>query len=158
MDHSTTRQSLGVFWQGEEVDGFTLYSYWHGDSAPEPALDLRAWQNVESRAFRLAGEHWTVWAWDVRLHSWPAATHWRNLVLGTLDQLVTAGATVAWCGLEGAFADPPALFDPRRMSNGVWAARFDGQGVFEPPGLDEPFAKITDEQLVILRQAAGLVD
>lgn len=158
MTHlSTTRESLGIFWQGEEADGFTVYGYWPRGGVTQPALDLGAWPSVESSVFRLVGDDWTVWAWDVHIHSWPAADRWRSLVVGTLDQLVNAGATVAWCAVEGAFADPPSLFDPKHMSDGVWTARIDGPGgVFEPPGLDEPFAKLTDEQLIRLRRAAGL--
>jgi hypothetical protein len=162
-DRGTTRQALGIFWQVaelagfEELDGFTVYAYWPRGLVPPPALDLGRWPKVESRVHRLFGEDWTVWQWDIRVHSWPAAALWRSLVLGTLDQLLDAGAAVAWCAVEGAFADPPALFEPRHMSDGVWAARIKDQGgVFQPSGLDEPFETLTDEQLARLRQAAGL--
>jgi hypothetical protein len=148
---------LGIFWQGEEAAGFTIYGFWPQGRVLQPALDLGAWPSVESRVFRLAGDDWTVWACDVRIHSWPAAARWRSLVLGTLNQLLNAGATVAWCALEGAFADPPGLFEPKHMSDGVWTARINGQdGIFGPPGLDEPFVKLTDEQLITFRRAAGL--
>lgn len=163
IDRPTTRQCLGILWQSEdqdgveEQDGFTVYGYWPRGLVPPPALNLAAWPKVESRTFRLFGEDWTVWAHDIRVHSWPAAALWRSLVLGILNQLLDAGAAVAWCGVEGAFADPPALFDPRRMPDGVWAARMSGhESGFQPPGLDEPFEKLTDEQLAMLRRAAGL--
>lgn len=57
----------------------------------QPALDLTGWPEAESKAISLAGDDWSAWAWDVRVKLWPAPERWRSAVLGTLDQLLTAG-------------------------------------------------------------------
>lgn len=153
---SITRASLGIFWQGEEVDGFTLYGYWPQASVPPPTLDSEASPTLDHKAMKLAGEQWTVWLWDIRVHSWPDEDRWPSLVMGFLEQLLTAGASVAWCATEGAFAEPPYLFDPQRMPTGVWAARTKQGEVFGPPHLGRPFKTLADGDLIRLRSAAGM--
>jgi hypothetical protein len=156
VTRKSTRHSLGLFWHGEEADGFTIYGYWPGHHETQPSLNFAHWPDVETKTSRLGGRDWTVWLWDVRVHKWPEAPQWRSAVLDPLAQLLGVGARVAWCGLEGGFVDPPGLFDPLRMAGGVWAARVSGaDGIFEPPGLDAPFTALTDDQLTRLRQAAG---
>ena len=153
---SLTRDSLGIFWQGNEVDGFTFYGYWAIPGVPEPQIDFDAWPNTQTKASKLVGDRWTVWLWDVRVQVWPDAAVWRDAVMGLLEQVLSGGAAVAWCGIEGAFADPPSLFTPEAMSEGVWAARTSHGDTFNPPDLRESFKTLTIADLSKLRSAAGL--
>ena len=63
-----------------------------------------------------------MWCWDVRLRSWPVESEWVRVVFNTLAAVCGAGAIVAWCAIEGCFADPPSLFDPVEMSDEVGPA------------------------------------
>jgi hypothetical protein len=151
-----TRDSLGIFWQGDEVDGFTFYGYWVQPGVRQPQIKFDAWPNVQTKASNLVGDRWTVWLWDVRMHAWPQESAWRSLVMDLLDQVLRGGAVVAWCGIEGAFADPPSLFTAQAMSDGVWAARTIHGDTFNPPDLRESFKTLTIADLNKLRFAAGL--
>jgi len=53
---------------------------------------------------------------------WPDSSQWLEIIKKTLQSMLDSSAQVSWCGLEGFFLGPPALFDPRLMSDGVWAA------------------------------------
>ena len=44
--------------------------------------------------------------WDVHVSHWPPKEQWGFLLKETLKALCRTGAVVAWCGLEGHFADP----------------------------------------------------
>jgi hypothetical protein len=65
----------------------------------------------------------------------------------TLRALVEAGASVAWCGLEGYFADPPLLFDPAQMSGGVFASYAPSLGFKCASQLDGPLVALADSEL-----------
>lgn len=149
----TTANSLGVFWEGEEVDGVTIYGFWV-DSKPEPPqLDLSEWRSAQAKPSRLYGPGWTVWLWDIRIEEWPERLGWEKTVHGTLRQVLSGGAEIAWCGLEGMFVEPPGLFDPTAMSGGVWAAADKAGHTFGPPALDAAFRPLDDAQLCLLRRS-----
>lgn len=147
----TTAKSLGIFWEGEEVDGVTIYGYWHGSKPEPPKLDLPEWPAAQARPSRLEGPSWTVWLWDIRVDEWPEPPRWRDAVQRTLRRVMASGAEVAWCGLEGMFVEPPGLFDPVEMSGGVWAAVDKAGHTFGPPMLDAAFRPLNDQQLSTLR-------
>lgn len=146
-----TQESLGIFWEGEEVDGFTLYGFWPQDEILRPELILPG--GVETKSTALRGPGWSVWLWDIRVLEWPSPNEWTSFVREFLEQLTKQGAVVAWCGLEGMFVDPPELFDPSEMSGGVWAACLSPDTYFGPPALCERFEPLTDESLMMLRSA-----
>lgn len=148
---ATTQESLGIFWEGEEVDGFTTYAFWRQDEALLPELILP--RGVEGKSTVLRGPGWSVWLWAIRVIEWPSAGEWSSFVRGFLEQLTKQGASVAWCGLEGNFVEPPELFDPSEMSAGVWAACLSPDRYFGPPGLCARFELLTDESLMMLRTA-----
>lgn len=149
----TTSDSLGIFWEGEEVDGVTIYGYWTGSKPEPPRIELSEWPAAEAKPSRLGGRGWTVWLWDIRILEWPEPPDWREAVQGLLRQVINAGADVAWCGLEGMFVEPPGLFDPHEMSGGVWAAADKAGHTFGPPALDGSFLPLNDEQLSILERS-----
>jgi hypothetical protein len=152
----TTRESLGIFWQGAEADGFTVYGYWPRAAQPNPQLAFDGWSDVDHKISKLYGDEWTVWFWDVRIRTWPVANRWPSLVNGLLEQLLRAEAVVAWCATEGSFVDPPCLFEPHRTERTVWTARTGRGDAFGPPDLEGPFNTLTDDELVTLRVAAGM--
>ena len=82
-------------------------------------------------------EGWAVDLWTIRDPRLPAGAEWRTTLARVLGRLLDAGYEVAWFAVEGDFADPPALFDPDMMGEGVYAAasgktgficRDDGEG------------------------------
>lgn len=93
--------------------------------------------------------------WDARVARWPSAEEWATVVLTTLQALRSAGATVAWFGLEGFFVDPPLLFDPNVMSGGVWAALDEDGILYGPPPLNGRFEPLSDTVLTNLRRCVA---
>lgn len=148
MTRSRTREALGIFWHGEEVDGFLVYGYWPSSGVPEPPLSPRSWSDlVQWSPQQLTGPGWTVWMWEVRVWRWPAPSDWPSLIAGLLRGVLQGGARVAWCGFEGVFVDPPKLFDPLEMSGGVWAAATADGVWYGPPPLDGVCSVLPDDAL-----------
>jgi len=151
----TTRESLGIFWEGDEVDGVLFYGLWSEEEAAPDGL-LAAWpRSTGHRVRRLFGPGWVVRMWEVRVVDWPSADAWGELVLGTLRGITDAGACVAWGGLEGFFVDPPALL--RDGTDGVWCARTGSGAEFGPPSLDGPFTLLDADAVSALAQGAAEV-
>lgn len=100
---------------------------------------------------------WRVIVWDVPITEWPESDAWTIAVRSTFDSLLAAGCVVAWIGREGYFCDPPDLFLPSCMSEGVVAAATVG-GFFSCPVVpDKPLKYLTDEELLEIRsQSDGL--
>ncbi len=123
MTEQNTEKSLGIFWDGEEVDGVTIYGLFAGAKSEEPIAPSGVWpENCDFKINKLSGDDWTVWLWDVRINEWPKKTEWFNTIKRTLETMIHQGASVAWCGLEGFFVEPPDLFKPEFMGGGIWAA------------------------------------
>lgn len=156
--HSFTRDALGIFWDGEEVPGITLYGLWPNVVKPEePRFPEDAWPSeTEWRASWLFGLGWWVHIWDIRIAVWPTSAAWMDVVCTALQALRAGGATVAWGGLEGRFADPPSLFDPAEMSEGVWIAVDVEGNTYGPPHLDAPFTTVSDATLLLLRSQTAV--
>jgi hypothetical protein len=96
--------------------------------------------------------------WTIRIEQWPESGAWQQVLRDTLKPFIDHGALVAWCGLEGRFADPPSLFHPNEMTESVWVALTKDGQFFAPAALDEPFRTLSDQDLVALRKAAHLGD
>jgi len=112
-----TQDSLGIFWEGEEVPGIAVYGYYSPVNLQEPQFPSEAWPpGTLWSPWALHGENWIIWVWDIRVDQWPRNDRWREAIAITLGALRTSGARVAWCGVNGIFAEPPHLFDPARMS------------------------------------------
>ena len=155
MKLPATRDSLGIFWNGEEVDGLLVYGLWHGDVIASPAIPLDDWpSSTEEKVRRLFGEGWTVWMWEIRVLGWPGPAHWVEFVTAILRAITGAGAAVSWAGLEGMFVEPPDLFRPEEMSGGVWAAMLASGEFFPPPRLDDEFRPLDDATLRRLQRVS----
>lgn len=154
-DPVRTCDSLGIFWNGEEVTGILVYGLWAGDIVTPPAFPSAMWPaDTEVRARRLWGEGWTVWLWEIRIWSWPPDDRWRAVIRGTLEVALLAGADIAWCAVEGCFADPPALFDLATMAEGVWSCRSKGGVRADAPPLGGRFKCIHATSLKCLHGEA----
>ncbi len=152
-----TRDSLGIFWEGEEVPGITIYGYYSPATLQEPQFPTEAWPPGTSWSpWKLHGENWIIWVWDIRVDQWPRNDQWRETIEITLGVVRTSGARVAWCGVNGIFAEPPHLFDPARMSGGVWAALDAGGILHGPPSLRSPFETLSDDELLELQRQVRL--
>ena len=54
---SKTRDSLGIFWEGEEVDGLRVYGFWPREVAAPPEFRADLWpQDATIRPWKLWGE------------------------------------------------------------------------------------------------------
>lgn len=149
----STRDSLAIFFDGEESPGITVYGYWPHAGVLPFALDLDGWDDARAQRSTLAGDEWTAFVWDVRVPVWPGADEWPGRVQGLLAQVAGGGAVVAWTGFECGFADPPDLFKPEFMTRCVWAARAAAAGlVIGPPPLDGPLEVLDDQALLRLRE------
>jgi hypothetical protein len=151
-----TRDALGVFWRGEEVDGMIFYGY--RGSLENPAvpvlnalLPLELWPaGSDYRLTKMFDDGWRVNVWDFKPSEWPV--QWRAVVEATLESICEQGASIAWCAVEGMFVDPPWLFLPEEMSGGVYAARSAETGFLCHTDIDEEFVRLTDDQLLRLHR------
>jgi len=152
-----TEDALGVIWNGEERAGILLYGYRQGAGPTDPFEVVLPWPDPnESRMMSLSDIHhdppvWTILEWTVLLSVWPAAADRLPLLESALAEVCRRGATVAWAGLEGHFADPPSLFLPEEMSGGVWASYSPRIGLRCAARLGEPFGTLDDACLAELR-------
>lgn len=148
MNNDLTDNSLGIFWQGEEVNGVIAYGYWKGHIREEPRFPQQAWnEGTLYRTSRLRGEGWEVCLWDVRVLHWSFPQSWEDTLKATLTAMMDAGAKVAWCGLEGFFVDPPDLFKPGVMSGSVYATMSAEYGFQCSAHMGLPFKALPDEDL-----------
>jgi hypothetical protein len=153
---ASTRNSLAIVWDGAEVDGILCYGLDWGACTPEPTFPAASWPNgTLCKPNRLFGEGWVVWMWEVRIIEWPHPSQWESAVLDTLKSFLVAGCLVAWCGLEGAFADPPSLFSVREMTGGVWALVDQVGRRFGPPSLNSALSTLGDNTLKEIQTAHG---
>ncbi len=152
MTNRLTEESLGIYWKGEEVDGIMVYGYWKGKTNTEPSFPVSIWpEGTEFSTFHLYGDDWDAWLWEIPIYHWPQAEEWEDLIRKTLQGLNQSGAKIAWCGIEGHFADPPYLFDPKEMAGGVYAAYAKEFGFKCTAHIGKPFSTLTNDELLKLK-------
>jgi hypothetical protein len=152
-----TEESLGVFWLGEEADGILAYGLWPGNVAPEPLFPRELWPaDTECRAGRLTGAGWEILMWTIKIADWPRPSDWEETIRGTLARMISAGALLAWLGLEGHFADPPSLFAEEEMSGSVYSVLSPSLGFICKALLGSQFQTISDEDLQKLRHIVNV--
>lgn len=151
---SITKQNLQVVWRGSDiVPGCLCYGFWQGTEEPGVEFPANDWPGgTQTADWWLRGDPkasapWRVLVRTVRVHSWPQADHWHATVQSTLQAFRNAGAGVAWCGLEGDFVDPPDLFDPKQMGEGVWAVLEPSIGFVCAAPIDADFAPVPQKIL-----------
>lgn len=154
MNRSQDR--LGIFWDGEEVDGVTFYSICDPSICCLAEFPLEIWpEGTEVRPSLLSGDGWLVHLWDVRVPDWRTVMCWKELVGRTLGSVLVDGCSVAWLALEECFVDPPDLFLPEFMSGGVLAVVTQQGFSVAPADLDEPLTALSDQEMLIVRSHAG---
>lgn len=151
-----TEEALTVVWDGDFVPGVIFYGLRSTDGrCGTPEFPASAWpEGVERREGRLHNGDWEVLVWDVAISRWPSQQEWLTMLRTTLERLRDAGAVVTWCAPEGAFADPPNLFDPAWMSGGVYAAWAPNTGFVCTARLGNELQTLSDDQLRQLRDVA----
>lgn len=150
------QEVLRVFWEGEEVPGLTFYGLRRRGHSDTPVFPADAWDSLaDHRRSHLHGDLWEVIVWDVRVARWPSAEKFHQVVRQTLEALLVGSCSVAWVGREGFFVDPPDLFLPEFMSEGVLAALSRETGFRIAVALDEPMQFLLDDELQELREAGG---
>ncbi len=149
------REVLSVFWEGEEVPGLTFYGLRAPTSDALPEFPADEWDGrADCRSWRLHGEAWEVVVWTVRVDRWPGRDEFGFLTERTMHALREAGCVVSWVGREGFFTDPPGLFLPESMSQGVLAALSGATGFRTALDLDQPLRFLLDDELLELREAS----
>lgn len=152
-----TEESLGIFWNGEEVDGLTIYGYFDYKKDDAPVISSDIWKdNYEIKTHKLFGDDWTVWLWDIRINKWPEQKEWLNFIKSILHKMIKQGASLSWAGLEGHFVDPPDLFKPEFMRGGVWAVYTKLGGFYCEAQLGRVFKTLDDSILEDARKKARL--
>ena len=152
---SAVRDSLGIFWKGTEEVGINLYAFLPGEIGAIVSFPLELWpEDAEVRRLALPGmaEGWRVERFLLRLPTLPSAASWSSVVRETLSSLTSRGATVAWCGMEGGFADPPHLFTRTAMPASVWAACSAAGAIYDAPPLDAEMSYLDDTALARLHR------
>lgn len=154
-----TRECLGIIWEGADEVGINAYALLSDARLKEIEFSLRGWPgDAATKCLPMHGTGWTVFRYLVRLPTLPPADRWRVLVANSLRQLVAEGSLIAWCGMEGAFWDPPYLFEPSKMPCSVWACCSASGIEVEPPGLDDSFGYVGRDVLIKLhREVVDLV-
>lgn len=153
------RELLTVDYDGNEVPGFIIYALTGAQSPSFALADLSpfAW-HVDM--FDLHGNGWRIQAWGVAVSAWPADGEWLSIMVPVLEDLVAQGASVAWCGYEGApFVDPPHLFDPEFMSGSVLMGLTSTGFFTDAFRPNSPLTTVDDSVMRVVRQEShGLSD
>lgn len=146
--HKLTSEILTIIWEGDEVSGLTIYGLCGTQEVSRPAFPEDRWPDSNVKEGELFGPNWCVWIWDVQITTWPS--DFRDSLNKTLTEIVNAGASVAWCGLEGFFVEPPNLFESP-MAGGVYAAFSLRAGFICNTDLHAPFRSLTEAEILGLR-------
>ena len=99
------------------------------------------------------GPGWEVEIWTFRLSSLPGTAAWRDPIGMTLSRLLAAGCGAAWLAAQEDFVDPPDLFDPSCMGEGVYAGLSEATGLLFHDAKDS-FETLSDDELSELKKTA----
>lgn len=158
IDQPRTEEALRIFWQGNEVSGLIAYGYWPSAAQPKVPFPSAVWpagasyQDRWMRNWKEGQEEWRILVRDVMLPTWPEPFQWCDSVKATLQAFLDSGVCVAWCGIEGHFVEPPALFDPAEMAGGVWAALGPEFGYECTAELGRPWRALPETDLMRLKE------
>jgi len=143
-----TENSLGIFWNGEEVSGITIYGYFEGKNDLLSFFDESIWNHeIQLKSNTIRGDNWVVGILDIKVNKWPNTSAWPKVIQKSLMEYTNKGAVVSWAAFEGFFAEPPRLLDPKYMSGGVWAIYSNIDGFYCSAQLGKKIEIISDEIL-----------
>ncbi len=110
-----TKEALGIFFlitdkdgnKGhEDVDGFSVFGIWKGQSPPE-FLDqyVATWHpfQVGVTSFVYSYEDVEILLFDTWIKEWPSDDKWKSCLEKVFLSLIDNGAEIAWCGGETCF-------------------------------------------------------
>lgn len=118
----TDQSAFQVFVDGEIVPGLMFYGLDRPDNPHDVVFPRHLWRGLSPiKMFVLGGERWRVHLWEIALEVVENSAAFGQIIDATLESLLSVGCAVAWVGVEGNFCDPPNLFSPDCMSNGVFA-------------------------------------
>jgi hypothetical protein len=151
-------RALTVYWQGQEEIGLLLYGLRRPEQHPEIDLTGLVAEGADvSEPWLLHGEGWAVDLWTIRTPGVPVGSDWRAMLERILGRLLDAGYEVAWFATEGDFVDPPGLFDPAVMGEGVYAAASRETGFLCRDAGEGDLTVLADGDLARLRRPATAV-
>jgi len=143
-----TEDSLGIFWNGEEVIGITIYGYFEGTNDLLLTFDESIWNHgIQLKSNTIRRDNWIVGVWDIKVNKWPNTTAWPKVIQESLKEFTNKGAVLSWAAFEGFFVEPPRLLDPRYMSGGVWAIYSNADGFYCSAQLGQKIEFISDDVL-----------
>lgn len=150
-----------IQWCGELVSGVTIFGLRSMSESPLSDFVAEDWpMELGHDIGRLFGDHWEVFQVSVRvdLEALDQAA-FQRMVDASLESLLAQGCRVSWLGTVGAFADPPDLFTPRYMAEGVFALRTKGARTTWNLSDTGVVLSLPDEELLGARRyCAGLAD
>lgn len=144
------REVLSIYWNSTlgEVEGQTFYSYSNDVNYSLPIFPAMIWGNVEFKSQKIFGDDWVVWLWDVKFNEYQ--NEWLNKTEKTLLYFIENKAVVSWCGVDGCFSEPPGLFDPGEMSEGIYAAMGNDKKFICHVNFNDEYNNLEIEELIKL--------
>jgi hypothetical protein len=136
-----------------------FYGYWRGTNEPPVSFPSDEWPvGTDFHDWWLRNDdnspkRWRVLVRSVRVRRWPSPSDWQLVIRNTLHFLTISGAGVAWCATEGDFVDPPDLFDPNQMGDGVWAVLSQKTDFACAANIDPEFDTVANTTLELLHVA-----
>jgi len=155
MSLSLTKECLGVIYDSGEIDGIYFLGFFIDNLNPNVDFPKHLWNvPISCTSFKLIDIDYNKWIaieWKVIIKDcFPSKNNWQEIIKNTMQYILDKGAVVSWIGLEGGFADPPSLFDPKSMTGQVYAF-LTNQNEFQcASNIDEEFKVIDNETLIRL--------
>jgi len=159
MRESRTRDVLDVVWHenggGEFRKGVLAYGYFAEHHPAEPPFPAGAWPagtRIDTTTFTDEDDKtYAVILWTILPAEWPHPDRWCETLRLTLQAFTAAGASVAWCAVEGSFRLPPKLFDPDEMTDEVYVVLL-GDNFVCSAALDKRYVPLSRDQMVEFRE------
>ena len=160
-----TKDVLNVFWtmeqplknqshvrQQDEVAGMLIYGFWKQPyTDTDCVFPLHFWTHTcAEKRYLYRYDDCHVVEWTLRIIDWPESELWNDMLRKTMEYICCNGASVAWCGLEGAYQEPHRLFVPETQ-DGIYAAYTSRYGMMMHALLDSLYCELSDLELVKLR-------
>lgn len=152
MGNLITKEILKVYWNNVcgEVAGQSFYIFSNDTSFLSNKFPFELWpSHTEAKNYKLFGDHWVVWVWDVKFSTIPI--NWLNIVKQTFLFFLENKAIFSWCSLDGYFEDPPDLFNPI-MADGYYAAITGEKEFICHTNIDEEYKGLLESDMLKLKQ------
>ena len=155
MSVKLTKDCLVVISDSEEVVGVYFLGFFIDNLKPNIDFPEYLWNvPISYTSFKLIDIDYNKWVaieWKVIIKDcFPSNNNWQEIIKNTMQYILDKRAVISWIGLEGGFADPPSLFDPKSMDGQVYAF-LTNQNEFKcASNIDDEFKVIDNETLIRL--------